>query len=271
MKLKTFTFSLAIIASNIAFAQQLKTYEGPFTINHTEGVAKYTYKDAEDGSRIFHGDFIFEEKSKYDYDDGHSRSVKAVKGKFKDNHQVGTWTWTGPWDLGFEESHWSYDNTEQIFTYNFNERGDLDGLATYSRGNNDKYSLTIKNDEIIGSVPFVSENYRGILHATWENGHLVGDYLFKEIERFYSGDKLYGVTEGKFNKEGKPIGTWTEKRRNGEITYIKYSDEGEHLESYYFEPTTGDREKCYSCIYKVEFIPALFRQRGKFLLRDSKK
>lgn len=62
-------------------AQELKVYSGPY--NPLDGGhVTYQYRDAPDGSRIFEGDFDFEK-------DGNLR----IKGKFKNNRQVGFWTW----------------------------------------------------------------------------------------------------------------------------------------------------------------------------------
>lgn len=264
MQIKTTLFFLSLLGSGIISAQEIKTYNGPFELNEINGRAEYQYKDAPDGTRIFHGNFRFEGRTD---NDGDFRSYR-VSGKFKDNHQIGSWTWRGSWDLGFNVKSGLLN---QVFSYSFNEKGELDGIATYSRGDNDKYNMNIRNGKIIGPVSFISEDeYGDLLIATWENGHLIGNY----VSKVFSEDddrKLEYLTEGAFNQDGDPIGTWTLKYDNGTVEYIKYSENGDYLESFYFDPPTGDKKQTGTEFFKVEFTPALFRQAKNYLMRDSKE
>jgi hypothetical protein len=90
-------------------AQNLKVYSGPYT-PLKGGHVTYQYRDAPDGSRIFEGDFNFE--------DGTLR----IKGQFKNDRQVGYWTW----DYG-------YGHTANITFYDNGCKFEYKGLGKTSR------------------------------------------------------------------------------------------------------------------------------------------
>lgn len=110
---------------NVQFAQNLKTYTGPYKMSGRNGIAIYQYRDAPDGSRIFEGKFEFSEEGKC-----------KVEGYFKDDYQVGQWVW---------KYFSSYTGKEQyVYKVLFDENGRL-----YGKFNIWNCSGEIKNGEIV--------------------------------------------------------------------------------------------------------------------------
>lgn len=73
-------------------AQRLKTYSGPYNDSRYMALdvpkATYTYKNAEDGTRIFEGNFTWQctHRANVAYD--------RATGKFHNDNKVGLWTYT---------------------------------------------------------------------------------------------------------------------------------------------------------------------------------
>lgn len=225
----------------------LLTYNGRFNLFGREGVATYTYKPLEDGTRSFHGKFKFTSSS----------GDMSVEGTFKDNLQYGTWKWNGSNIL-------LSGNRPEKIVISFNADGYLDGPATFYAGERDQYRMQFRNGELIGGVPIISEWEDGLLKGTWEGGWLVGPYE-------YVSDTWH--LKGTFNQNGYPKGRWISEEwdDNGRKTveYMLYSDSGDLLESYRIDDSTGDKMRGGYDVCKVTFVPILYYYIEKFLMRDS--
>lgn len=270
MKFTHLILSISGILSGIAttHGQELKRYEGKFTLPllKCDGNAVYTYKDAEDGTRIFHGNFQFNNahnvkgyssydlssknilrQIKGDYYDNDRYLVKA-QGQFAENRQVGPWKWEFFTPEGKKLS---------TITITFDNDGHMDGEAAYTAYDvNDNYSLRFEKGELSGdAIHFVDEDKKGTL----KDGHLTGHY-----EYTYYDTKV----EGNYNDDGKPVGVWTETNKSGRKTFAEYNDAGIHQRSYYIDDTTGDRVEGYLGIYPVSFTPWLSKYKDRFRMRD---
>ncbi len=282
-----FSISLLIMMSGciqVVNAQELKKYSGPFSINDIKGVAEYTYKDAPDGTRIFQGDFKFtasQESIKNLLDDEYSgleninyEEMKlTAQGNFDNNYQVGEWVWKGPWPIGIKNF---YKN--QILKYTFSDIGKMEGPAYFYGDENDTYTITIKDNEPKGRFDFTTKDPNYTLIATWQDGHLVGDYLLiidnAEVYDWNApGYKFGNVTKGQFNDKGDPVGKWTSewKGEEGGMRYQLYSNLGDPIECYSIDNTTGDKIRCNCYITPVRFNTALFNARDRFKMRSTRR
>lgn len=236
MKINILLTIPALTAAMTIHAQELKTYSGPFSIGElgiNHGKATYTYRDAEDGTRIFHGEFNFEN----DYN-------IRIHGKFTDNKQ------TGIWIFNFK------DNT--IYTINFNNEGCPEGEISSTQTGN-KWSYNIKDGVANGPVK-ISDSYRNTSYSL-SNG--VADGLYTKIK----DGKI--VSTGMFTN-GKPVGKWTFSDGictayfddNGELKYVvdeTTGDKSQYLDFIIPEPKTPQFQYNYR-VYELE----------DFLMRDSK-
>lgn len=73
---------MMFVASNLASAQSLKTYSGPYD----GGQATYTYIEQEDGSRLYQGKFSWVKTIR--------ERVLTAEGEFLNGKRNGTWTFT---------------------------------------------------------------------------------------------------------------------------------------------------------------------------------
>lgn len=297
-------------------AQGIKQYSGYFALPNfnIEGKATYSYKDAADGTRIFHGPFKFRrsaqeldlvsakhsqsdysgyrecdiqkikdkirEKSAYGYQVSSKRVLTqiegrnetllqlgaTVEGRFEENRQVGSWTWT----------FFNLIDAKKLctVTITFNEEGVPEGPASYRAYDmDDNYSLIFVNGELSSDpIHFVDTRNDGKLWGSLMNGHLVGKYKFAEWRNSgYDGPTLRSVIEGEYDTEGNPIGRWVmtsypDQRRE----YANFDNRGNYLGSYYVDESTGDKIHSSFCPYKVKFPSWLYRYREQFLMRSSK-
>lgn len=186
-----------LFLGSITFSDNLKTYNGDFDLKGfgfnggaISGIANYQYKDASDGSRIFEGSFSFQNHD-YDY----------AKGYFKNDKQVGRWTWD------------SYNHNNDDVSHseiNFNENG-----------------IPIAFDIYIGPR---NKPKRSYLSGTFENGKLVS--LSYKDNRIVKCD-------GKYNAEGKPIGDW-HVEDGSHFIVMSFDDFGKLIKSGYRDDRTGD-------------------------------
>ena len=291
MRCNKYYFSLLAVA---AFAlpaaandPNLKVYSGPFNIKGFQrrditGTAEYTYKEAPDGTRIFQGEFKFtaapdqvnrilewrHHLSRQERDELIENGVSlTAQGCFNNDYQVGEWIWSGPWPIGIDNCY-----KDQIIKYTFSPEGKMEGPATFIGENGDSYTFSIENNEPRGKFNFKTDDKYSTLEATWQNGHLVGEYIFIKKNRHASPSYRFGrITKGKYNDEGQPIGKWTSEGFDGTISYAIFSDPGICLESYYIDDMTGDKIRTDFRVDPVHFNPAIYNARENFLMRSSKK
>lgn len=248
----------ALITAMSTSSQELKTYSGPFTCMDIYGEATYTYRDAEDGTRIFHGDLIFR---------GYDRGT-VIQGKFTDNKQTGTWSYN-IWD----------DDSSVDVVINFNKEGYPDGEVSYIYYEN-KCTFSIKDGKIEGLVKISDCDDDGEYITTYS---MTGGIVNGEYTVTYDGE---AYRTGMFDN-GKPIGKWVSDNGrksayyddNGELKYVIDETTGDKLTDKHFDiyipeyaidETTGDNliDKHFD-IYVPE-IPELCKNLDRFLMRDSK-
>lgn len=228
-----------------------------------EGKATYTYKDAKDGTRIFHGNFTF------DSDDF------SVSGKFADNHQVGTWVYKFAGNT--DNDNYSFDKEKGTAIITFNNNGEVEGPASYYVDETNHYEFSIKDGMIDGAINIVY----GPTVCTLKKGLFIGKYTYKNTNKHDNRSdeyRLLGIhTEGMFNNDGKPVGKWIQKKEINDYSdkkiiepIIQFSDEGELLKSYYVDESTGDKIEYNFFTPKLyKFVPGLFRNYWMLLMRDS--
>ena len=196
------------VVEKMSFADKLKTYRGSYTI---KGMS-FALSDM-DGNATYQyydapdGSRIYE--GKFSFIDKGERYI--VEGYFKDNHQVGDWYW------------WRLDGDDPIeCSVRFNEAGILDGYFWGHIGDGLRFGNSIGNSYYMGE--FI-------------NGKLVSlDYRV--------GDEIW--CKGKYNAEGKPIGTWTVGESGKHSIEIFYDDFGNAIKGGYRDERTGDWIKGYS-------------------------
>lgn len=195
-------------------AQGLKTYSGAYRANahflFGTQKATYTYKNAEDGTRIYEGNFTYSCTT-------NPNLYKKVTGRFHDDCKEGLWTYidksseTKTLKINFKEG---YRNGIYEYTY------------TTSKG-------TIKES----------------LKATMKNGVMVGPVSGRAVQYVYEyGSRSVmgqGVFSGQTDEDGLADGTWKLTMKLGDGSTRVFYDKWEHgviKESYYIDDTTGDKE-----------------------------
>ncbi len=183
--------------------------EGEFEI-FGKGIAKYQYINGSDGNRIFDGHFEYK-----------SSNGVFVEGDFKNDYQVGVWTYSeGP--LG-------------VVKIIFNE-----GKKTITGEFNSRRSHAGGNVIINASGKFMRA----------DDGHLYGAFIYgdKRMNRMtefrYSNSwsGLYG--SGEYNLDGEEKGIWHYREGKRKPTIItEYDDRGRVLESYYIDSATENKKR----------------------------
>lgn len=195
-------------------AQGLKTYSGPYRANahFLLGTQKatYTYKNAEDGTRIYEGNFIYSCIT-------NPKLYLKVTGRFHDDCKEGLWTYT---DKSTSET--------KTLKINFKE-GYRNGIYeyTYTSKGTIKESLkaTMKDGVMVGPV----------------SGHAV-QYVFQGGSQGVMGK---GVFSGQTDEDGLADGSWKLTMKLGDGSTRVFYDKWEHgviKEIYYIDDTTGDKE-----------------------------
>lgn len=174
-----------------------------------KGRAKYQYFIGSDGNRIFDGHFEYK-----------SSNGVFVEGDFKNNYQVGVWTYSeGP--LG-------------VVKIIFNE-----GKKTIMGEFNSRRSQNGGNVIINASGKFMRT----------DDGHRYGAFIYgdkrknrmTEFRYSNSWNGLYG--SGEYNLDGKEKGIWHYREGKRKPTIItEYDDGGRVLESYYIDSATEKKE-----------------------------
>lgn len=272
---------LTLNGTTRALAQEYSTYKGKFEMPgfgyfdiHSEvqsakkeGVAQYKYREAEDLTRIFEGDFFFasnEEdlsllmredvfsllKNISDYSSEKDIKVVALLapfaiGKFKDDKQVGKWIW----------AYWA---DRELFIYkevNFNEYGQPQGFAKqyhyiihygdfwHDKGYQNKKSIYEPRGWLIGKYTdnmLVSVDYR------YGYGEADNDQINIQLADGYTfADLLHFEVSGSFNSKG-PVGKWTVSGNyfidNGKYTVVEFDDNGTCIANYWIDQSTGDKK-----------------------------
>ena len=233
-----------------------------------EGVAQYNYRDSEDLTRIFEGNFFFagseEDLSllmredifallKNISDFSSERDIKVVAllapfaiGEFKDDKQVGKWAW----------AYWA---DKELFVYkeiSFDEYGHPQGFAK-------QYHYIINFGEFWHDMGY--QNKKSIYEPTgwvigeFDNNMLVlGNYRYgykeSDNDRYYQAPEKFGKkyedlyhvnVSGKFNYRG-PCGKWTVSgdyfTDNGKYTVVEFDDNGTCIANYWIDQSTGDKK-----------------------------
>ena len=196
-------------------AQELKTYSGPYRANahFLLGTQKatYTYKNAEDGTRIYEGNFTYSCIT-------NPKLYLKVTGRFHDDCKEGLWTYT---DKSTSETKTLKINFKEgyrngIYEYTYTTRGTV----------KESLKATMKDGVMIGPV----------------SGHVVQyDYQFGGSR----GVMGKGIFCGQTDEEGLADGSWKLTMKLGDgstrVFYDKW-DHGVKKESYYIDDTTGDKE-----------------------------
>ena len=174
-----------------------------------KGRAKYQYFIGSDGNRIFDGHFEYK-----------SSNGVFVEGDFKNNYQVGVWTYSeGP--LGVVKI--IFNEEKKTIMGEFNSRRSQNG------GN-------------------VIINASGKFMRT-DDGHRYGAFIYgdkrknrmTEFRYSNSWNGLYG--SGEYNLDGKEKGIWHYREGKRKPTIItEYDDGGRVLESYYIDSATEKKE-----------------------------
>ena len=196
-------------------AQGLKTYSWPFRANahFLLGTQKatYTYKNAEDGTRIYEGNFTYSCIT-------NPKLYLKVTGRFHDDFKEGLWTYidkstseTKTLKINFKEGY-----RNGIYEYTYTTRGTV----------KESLKATMKDGVMIGPV----------------SGHVVQyDYQFGGSR----GVMGKGIFCGQTDEEGLADGSWKLTMKLGDgstrVFYDKW-DHGVKKESYYIDDTTGDKE-----------------------------
>lgn len=196
-------FALAAITLPM-YAQQLKTYSGPYELNRS-GKATYTYYDASSGERIYHGNFSFRSSdAKF--------PLSAISGNFKNGVKDGKWRIMEGKEglpLGYIRPI-GYHIAEGTF-----RNGYIDGeYAEYEMEILDEMNEMIDAFVIHIDEAAVGRYYpnRPCLKTTIRNNKIIGKiYALLNGEYAFSSE---GTTElnGQTNERGRAHGTWTIKR-----------------------------------------------------------
>ena len=194
-------------------AQGLKTYSGAYRANaHLllgTQKATYTYKNAEDGSRIYEGNFAYSCTSR-------PNLYTKVTGHFHDDCKEGLWTYT--------------DKSSETKTLKINfKEGYRNGIY--------EYTYTTSKGTIKES-----------LKTTMKYGVMIGPVSGRTVQYDYQDGIVMGqgVFSGQTDEEGLADGTWKLTMKLGDGSTLVFYDKWEHgviKECYYIDNTTGDKEK----------------------------
>ena len=179
-------------------AQGLKTYSGAYRANaHLllgTQKATYTYKNAEDGTRIYEGSFAYSCTSR-------PNLYTKVTGHFHDDCKEGLWTYT--------------DKSSETKTLKINfKEGYRNGIY--------EYTYTTSKGTIKES-----------LKATMKNGVMVGPVSGRAVQYDYDygGSRIVmgqGVFSGQTDEEGLADGTWKLTMKLSDGSTLVFYDKWEH-------------------------------------------
>ena len=219
-------------------AQRLKTYSGPYNDSRYMALdvpkATYTYKNAEDGTRIFEGNFTWQctHRTNVAYD--------RATGKFHNDNKVGLWTYTSK----------SKGRTTSL-KVNYNNQGRVEGIYDYSQI---EYNSKTGKQKVIRSLKANIKNGNAIGAIS---GHLVS-FDAKEAGGYSQMSHIGDATfTGQTDDSGYADGLWkiTMKYVSDavDVFYVSYSH-GSFKEAYCIDNTTGDKIAYES----VDIIDAIY-------------
>ena len=174
-----------------------KIYEGSYPFKNIEGHAKYQYREANDGARIYDGNFVFTSNS------------FTAKGQFKNDSQVGTWTYTA---------------TNASAIINFDTNGRLAGDFSYRFGsakaegqcsNGSVFYIIFKDDEFKAEGGFNAGGRYNLPIGKWEL------LIVNDPNHLYTYESNY---------HKKPM-------------IVLFDNEGKYTDWYFVDPSTGDKKR----------------------------
>lgn len=189
----------------------IKTYKGPYKMESVgfeqdrvwDGIAEYQFYDKPDGSRIFDGNFEFRASK--------GRSSYTVKGKFKNDKQVGEWSWQSL----FKGEYASSPDIEYFSIVTFNENGIWEG----------KFDVGVRS---ANKIYYPEVRLKGNI-----KNNNVKSYYKKDSSGTYKGEII----------EGKPVGIWNitpAKKYNIPSYTMEFSPTGGLIRGGYRDESTGD-------------------------------
>ena len=260
--------------------QTLQKYNGTFKMigfwcysdnaiqsEEKEGVAQYEYKEASDGTRLFHGKFYFARnenvlsylienvtlsENSYFSTDNIQKNIESILylapfaiGKFDNDRQVGKWVWA------------FFSNDGEKFVYkeiNFDNygHGEPNGAVVQLHYVMDVPKFFYTDYLDIYSV----RSPRGYLIADYENGYLdeleykLGwgegsneSYRYSKDQRLEWWHPDHVMLKGRFNNRG-PVGKWSVSGDYfNENTVLEYNENGVCIANYWIDKSTGDKKR----------------------------
>lgn len=205
-------------------AQGLKTYSGFYKAKNMNlfGTPKatYTYKNAEDGTRIYEGNFTYTCVTKPNIYD-------KVTGRFHDDCKEGLWTFTdkSPTESKVLKINYSEGYRSGTYEYTYISKGAI----------KESLKTTMKEGVMVGPVSG---------HLTSYNFHIY-DYGVASSR----GVIGKGTFNGQTDEKGLADGLWKliMKNEKDNKTMLTFYDKWEHgvvKESYYIDDSTGDKIEC---------------------------
>lgn len=224
-----------------------KEYNGDFTISGVGfrsngkkvGTAKYEYRDAPDGTRIFEGNFHYSYQTITN--GGTIKISDEVNGVYLNNKQIGTWRWVSE---QIEGRVLSADKEEiETMTIDFSNDGKIESFS-YSLG--------------------------------WQNS-ISGDFVNGILKRLSYRKKTDRVTaQGNYSTTefGVPVGKWTITGEvpNGSVT-IEYDNRGNVVSAVYYDPQTGDKIRVpeWICRYPRTIFSKVIGLVSNYCYRNTEK
>lgn len=147
----------------------------------TSGYAKYTYKEPEDGERIYDGKWYYKEGS------GLFNITFTSEGQYKNDIRVGKWIWT------YKSKH-----VLNIYTLNFDENGYLHGEASFSELGRNTKRVYFNHGRVVGKYTnFWDPQNSGYINIEFDQSSVVvGTATFKAkyVPNTYMKPVLYTET-----------------------------------------------------------------------------
>ena len=176
-----------------SYRMNLKRYMGEYTMSgftdgsHT-GFADYQYRDAPDGTRIYEGEFSFNDNA------GH-----VAHGEFKNNKQVGTWEWT------YKKMYDKEAKTQCRIHFNDDGIPDGDFFVGESSG-------TFKNGDLIyyHTLRYSTWSRSSFIYGNLKNGKCVGTWSIS------GADIPYEPAYITFNENGDVSSAYTIDKTTGD-------------------------------------------------------
>ena len=166
----------------------------------TDGYAKYTYKEPEDGERIYDGKWFYKES-------GFLGTVFTSEGQYKKDIRVGKWIWTYTYKS---------DKIVRIFTLNFDENGFLHGEVSLSETGRNTQKVFFNHGKVVGKyTDFWDPQHGGYINIEFDQSSIVvGTATFKA--KYYPGlnmtPALYTVTY----ENGKVVSRFAKNYQTGD-------------------------------------------------------